>query len=84
MTIYNGVTLGKNLAETSSCNDEEDEQYPTIEDGVTLFPGAKVIGPVVIGKDSIVGTNAVVKISCPACSVVAGVPARVIGRRDPR
>ena len=40
--------------------------------------GAKVMGPVTIGDNVIIGANAVVTKDIPSNSVVAGVPARVI------
>ena len=43
--------------------------------------GAKVQGPVTIGRYSIVGANAVVNKSLPPNSIAVGVPARVVGER---
>lgn len=82
VTIYNGVTLGaKTLASLDSITDPAN-RYPTIEDHVTLFPGAKIIGPVTIGKNSIVGANSVVINSFPPDSIIAGAPARLIRKKD--
>ena len=52
-----------------------------IEDGVTIFSGAKILGPVTIGKNSIVGVNPVVIDSFPEKSIVAGSPAKLVGKR---
>ncbi|MDD5458685.1 MAG: hypothetical protein PHF37_04770 [Phycisphaerae bacterium] len=82
VTIYNGVTLG---AKTLQEMDEEKDvhsRYPKIEDGVVIFTGAKIIGPVAIGENSIVGANSVVMESFPANSIIAGIPARLIGKRQ--
>lgn len=58
----------------------------TIGDYVEIGAGAKIISsdhrPVVIGSHSIIGAGAVVTRSIPPCSVVAGVPAQVIKRKD--
>ncbi len=52
---------------------------PTIGERVYIAPGAKVIGPIHLGDGTVVGANAVVTRSTEPNSVVAGVPARVIG-----
>lgn len=80
VTIYNGVTLGAKNLMYHDTNKEITMRYPTIEDGVTIFPGAKLIGPITIGQNSIVGANSVVMDSFPKNSIIAGVPARLIGK----
>lgn len=71
--IYQQVTLGgQNLGDGKKGN------YPIIEDNVTLFSGAKVLGAVKIGENSIVGANSVVIKDVPKNSIVAGVPAKII------
>ncbi len=79
VTIYNGVTLGARTLKELDGDQDDDNSYPPIEDGVTLFPGAKVIGPVTIGRNSIVGANSVVTSSFAADSVIVGAPARRVG-----
>ncbi|HIT74935.1 MAG TPA: serine acetyltransferase, partial [Candidatus Avipropionibacterium avicola] len=57
--MYHGVTLGgRSLS--------HGKRHPTVEDGVTLGAGARVIGPVVIGAGAQVGANAVVVKDVPA------------------
>jgi serine O-acetyltransferase len=53
---------------------------PTIEDDVVLSVGAKVIGPVTVGRGAVVGANAVVIRDVPSGTLAVGVPARVIER----
>lgn len=51
---------------------------PRIEDDVYIGAGAKILGPIVIGKGSIIGANSVVLKNVPPNSVVVGVPGRIV------
>jgi len=51
---------------------------PTLEDGVVVNAGAKIIGDITVGRETVIGANAVVVKSTPAGATVVGVPARVI------
>jgi len=82
VTIYNGVSLGARIPIEMDDNKQVDTRYPVIEDGVTLFSGAKVIGPVTIGQGSVVGANSVVNRSFGADSTIAGAPAREIKKKE--
>lgn len=72
--LYHGVTLGGRSL-------EKVKRHPTIEDNVTVGAGAKVLGPVVIGKGSAIGANSVVTRSCPPESIVVGIPGKVRERQ---
>lgn len=78
VTIYNGVTLGARRQKDEDGKEDDNRRYPTIEDNVVIFSGAKVLGPIVIGHDSIIGANSVVLDSFPPNSVIAGIPATAI------
>jgi serine O-acetyltransferase len=67
--LYHGVTLGGRTRDGG-------KRHPTLEDGVAVGAGAKILGPVVIGAHSVIGANAVVTKDAPADSVLVGVPAR--------
>ena len=54
-----------------------DVRGATIEQGVNIGTGAKVIGPVRIGAGATIGANAVVLDDVPAGATVVGAPARV-------
>ena len=41
--------------------------------------GAQILGPVIIGKNSLIGANAVVTKDVPEKSIMAGNPAKKIG-----
>lgn len=51
----------------------------TIERGVWIATNATIIGPCHIGENAVVAAGAVVLSDVPANSIVAGIPARVIG-----
>lgn len=53
-------------------------QLPVIEAGAYIGTGARVLGPVRIGRNAVIGANAVVLCDVPANSVAVGIPARVI------
>lgn len=69
--IYQGVTLG-------GTGKDIGKRHPTIESGVMIGAGAKVLGPIVIGKNSKVAAGAVVVRDVdPNCTVV-GIPGEVV------
>ena len=53
-----------------------------IGNGCWIGNGARILGPVMIGDNAIVGAGAVVIDDVPPGTIVAGVPARVIGIRE--
>lgn len=57
-------------------------EVPVIEDDVDIGAGARILGPIRVGKGAIIGANAVVVKDVPPGAVVAGVPARLIRMRD--
>src|SRR5690606_11414871 len=67
--LYHGVTLGGRTRDGG-------KRHPTLEDGVAVGAGAKILGPITIGAGSVVGANAVVTKDAPADSVLVGVPAK--------
>ena len=72
--LYHGVTLGGRTRDAG-------KRHPTLQDGVVVGAGAKILGPVVIGARSAIGANAVVTKDAPADSVLTGVPARARPRK---
>ncbi len=80
VTLYNGVTLGAKyeINKNNNNSDNKKNNYPTIHENVIIFPGAKVIGNIEIGANSIIGANSVVLDSFPENSLIAGNPAKKI------
>ncbi len=77
VTIYQGVTLG-------GTGFARGKRHPTIGDDVTIGSGAKLLGPVAVGRGAKVGANTVVVADVPANATVVGNPGhtvRVEGRR---
>ncbi|WP_372613290.1 serine O-acetyltransferase [Halomonas sp.] len=76
VTLYQGVTLGG-----TSWN--KGKRHPTLEDGVIVGAGAKVLGPFSVGAGAKIGSNAVVTREVPAGATVVGIPGKVVQRSDP-
>jgi serine O-acetyltransferase len=71
-TIYQGVTLGgTSLAKGA-------KRHPTLERGVIVSAGAKVLGGFTVGEGAKIGSNAVVVKEVPAGATAVGIPARII------
>lgn len=69
--IYQGVTLG-------GTGKDVGKRHPTVESGVMIGAGAKVLGPITIGKNAKIAAGAVVvKDVEPNCTVV-GVPGEIV------
>ena len=58
------------------------KDVPVIEDDVLIGAGAKVLGPVRVGRGAIIGANAVVLHDVPAGAAVGGIPARILRKRE--
>ena len=73
--IYHGVTLGG-----TSLN--KGKRHPTIEDDVIIGAGAKILGPINIGKGARVGSNAVVTKNVAPYTTVMGIPAKQVIKKN--
>jgi serine O-acetyltransferase len=74
LTVHQGVTLGDRRP---GCG------QPTIGDGVYIGAGAALLGPITVGDGAVVAAGAVVLADVPQAGIVAGVPARLVGRAAP-
>ncbi|WP_111891264.1 serine O-acetyltransferase [Acinetobacter sp. MB5] len=71
VTLYHGVTLGGTTW-------NKGKRHPTLEDGVIVGAGAKILGPFTVHKNAKVGSNAVVTKEVPEGVTAVGNPARYI------
>ena len=71
VVIYQGVTLG-------GTGKDKGKRHPTIEDGVMISAGAKVLGPFTVGKNATIGAGSIVLKEVPPSATVVGVPGRVV------
>lgn len=81
--IYPGVVIGR--ADIYRPMELSEFKGVIVEDGAILCPGAKVLckeGILTVGKNSVVGANAVLLQSTGYGEIWGGVPARFIKRRD--
>ena len=75
VSLYQGVTLGglKNIKQ---------KRHPTLDDNVIVGAGAKVLGPIKIGKNSKIGANSVVTKNIAPNTTGVGIPARIIDHNN--
>lgn len=67
VTLLHGVTLGGSAR--GFFGDDAPDGFPVIEDDCKISAGAKVLGPVRVGRGSLVGANAVVAKDLPPGTV---------------
>ena len=70
--VLNGVTLGATDLRKAG------KRHPTVDDNVLLGTGAKVLGNISIGANSIIGANSVVIMDIPENVIAVGIPAKII------
>jgi len=77
VTLYQGVTLG-------GTGFEGGKRHPTVGNNVVVGSGAKLLGPITVGRCAKIGANSVVIHDVPSNSTVVGNPGhpvRVDGKR---
>jgi serine O-acetyltransferase len=75
--LYHGVTLGGTSL-------KQGKRHPTLEDGVIVGAGAKILGPITVGANARIGANAVVVKDVPTGATAIGIAARVVPPRQKR
>jgi len=76
-TLYQGVTLG-------GTGKEKGKRHPTLGNNVTVAAGAKILGNIKIGDNSVIGAGSVVIKDVPPDSTVVGVPGRIVKHKGRR
>ncbi len=74
-TLYHGVTLGGTAW-------NKGKRHPTLHGNVVIGAGAKVLGPVTVGANARIGSNAVVVADVPPGATVVGIPGHVVVPRE--
>ena len=82
--MYHGVTLGaKSTGQVEALRGKK--RHPSIEDNVTIYPGATILGgETVIGRGSTIGGNVFLTTSVPPNSLVIfeGITTRVLNKAE--
>jgi serine O-acetyltransferase len=71
VTVYQHVTLG-------GTGKKKGKRHPTIENGVVIGAGAKVLGNIIIGQNAQIGSGSVVVKDIPPDCTVVGIPGKII------
>ena len=79
VTIYHMVTLGGISPSINSNNQRNIKRHPTLMENVVVGSGAQILGPVIVGKNSKIGANAVVTKNVEENAVMIGIPAKNVG-----
>ncbi len=71
VTIYQGVTLGaRNFSLDSEGHPMNTPRHPIIEDNVTVYSNASILGRVTVGRGSVIGGNVWLTNSVPPGSLI--------------
>jgi len=75
VTIFHQVTLG-------GTGKEKGKRHPTIGNNVLIGTGAKVLGNIIIGDNTKIGSNSVVLTDIEENSTVVGIPGKIIKKNN--
>lgn len=81
IVIHRRAVIGNNVVISPGVvigGRSEHYEVPIIADDVLIGSGAKILGPVKVGKNARVGANAVVLKDVPEGATVVGIPARIL------
>ena len=78
--IGNNVKIWQQVTFGSHGKLGEKLEYPIVKDNVKIFAGAKIIGGLTIGEDSMIGASSLINKDVPANSVAYGIPFKIKGQ----
>ena len=73
VVIYQNVTIGSNMKYNKLRKQWENVGSPILADNVIVADGAKILGAVTIGENTVIGAGAIITKSIPANSVAYGI-----------
>jgi serine O-acetyltransferase len=73
VVIFQNVTLGSNMKFNKIDNEWENVGNPIIDKNVVIADGAKILGPIIIGENSVIGAGAIITKNIPANRIAYGV-----------
>lgn len=73
VVIYQNVTIGSNMKYNKAIEKWENVGCPIISENVIIADGAKILGPITIGHNSVVAAGAIITQDIPANSVAYGI-----------
>ena len=78
VTIYHNVTLGGSSPSIDSERQRHEKRHPTIGNDVVVGSGAQIIGPIKVGNNARIASNAVVVKDVPENATMVGIPAKAV------
>jgi serine O-acetyltransferase len=73
VVIFQNVTIGSNMKFNKIKNEWENIGNPIICKNVVIADGAKILGPIIVGENSVVAAGAIITKDIPANSIIYGV-----------
>lgn len=73
VVIFQNVTIGSNMRYSRTNSEWENVGNPIICKNVVIADGAKILGPIIIGENSVIGAGAIITKDMPANNVAYGV-----------
>lgn len=73
VVIYQNVTIGSNMRYNKSRKKWENVGSPILAEKVIVADGAKILGPVIIGENTVIGAGAIITKNIPANSIAYGI-----------
>ena len=73
VVIFQNVTIGSNMRYNKATRKWENIGSPIIAENTIICDGAKILGPIIIGANSLVAAGAIITRNIPANSIAYGV-----------